>query len=219
MFLNKKVAAFTQGQVEHLNQTFALLTPVANASTAGVLPPSSDKAKTVHDAMITQKASGEEAEPRKAGPGQQALEPPLIQRLLKISVLLRQLQHIAYTEHQRTSRIRLKYDDSIIDTNNSIDTSLDSHTLASQYFADTEKEPMVLQMIAEPMLLTWDELLAMPAMRKQTGRGGKAACVKQRQLRTFCCANNIDKVDLAEDACNWRLLLKTMPCLNTPAVI
>ena len=56
-------------------------------------------------------------------------------------------------------------------------------------------------------------------MRKQAGRGGKAACIKQRQLRAFCFEKNIDAVDLATSAYNWRLLLKTMPCLNTPDVI
>ena len=86
-----------------------------------------------------------------------------------------------------------------------------------QYHAATE--PMVLEMIAEPLLLTWEQLLAMPAMRKQAGRGGKAACIKQRQLRAFCFEKNIQAVDLARSAYNWRLLLKTMPCLNTPDVI
>ena len=59
----------------------------------------------------------------------------------------------------------------------------------------------------------------MPAMRKQAGRGGKAACIKQRQLRAFCFEKNIDAVELARSAYNWRLLLKTMPCSNTPDVI
>jgi hypothetical protein len=74
-------------------------------------------------------------------------------------------------------------------------------------------------MIAEPLLFTWEQLLAMPAMRKQAGRGGKAACLEQRRLRAFCAAKNIDAVELASSAYNWRLLLKTMPCLNTPDVI
>ena len=78
---------------------------------------------------------------------------------------------------------------------------------------------MVLEMIAEPLLLTWARIIAMPAMRKQAGRGGKAACIKQRQLRAYCFEKHIDVVDLATSAYNWHLLLKTMPCLNTPEVI
>jgi len=78
---------------------------------------------------------------------------------------------------------------------------------------------MVLEMVAEPLLLTWEQLLAMSPMRKRAGRGGKAACIKQRQLRAFCFENGIEAVELATSAYNWRLLLKTMPCLNTPDVI
>ena len=93
-----------------------------------------------------------------------------------------------------------------------------------QYHAATEhmgveSKNMVLEMIAEPLLLTWEQLHAMPAMRKQAGRGGKAACIKQRQLRADCLENNIATVELSRSAYNWRLLLKTMPCLNTPDVI
>ena len=82
-----------------------------------------------------------------------------------------------------------------------------------------ESKNMVLEMIAEPLLLTWEQLHAMPVMRKQAGRGGKAACIKQRQLRAYCLEKNIAVVELASSAYNWRLLLKTMPCLNTPDVI
>ena len=74
-------------------------------------------------------------------------------------------------------------------------------------------------MIAEPLLLTWEQLLAMPAMRKQAGRGGKGACIQQRILRAHCLENHILYVDLATSGYNWRLLLKTMPCLHTPEVI
>jgi hypothetical protein len=75
---------------------------------------------------------------------------------------------------------------------------------------------VVFKMIAEPLLLTWEQLFAMPAMRKRAGRGGKAACLKQRELRAFCFENNIARVDLGRSAYNWRILLKTIPCLNTP---
>jgi len=146
--------------------------------------------------------------------GEKIFQPLQIQSQQKLRSLLRQLQHIAYNEHQRAILIRLKCDDCILDPERPV----------VQYHAATEhmgveSEPMVLEMIAEPLLLTWEQLHAMPAMRKQANRGGKAACIKQRQLRAFCFEKNIDAVELTRSAYNWRLLLKTMPCLNTPDVI
>jgi hypothetical protein len=93
-----------------------------------------------------------------------------------------------------------------------------------QYHAATEhmggeSEPKVLEMIAEPLLPTWEELVAMPAVRKQAGRGGKTACTEQRNLRASCLEKHTDVIELARSAYNWRLLLKTMLCLNTPEVI
>ena len=146
--------------------------------------------------------------------GEQIFGALRIQRQQKTRSLLRQLQHIAYTEHQRALLIRLKCDDCILDP----DRPVMQYHAATEHMG-VESEPMVLKMIAEPLLLTWEQLLAMPAMRKQAGRGGKVACIKQRELRAFCFENSIEEVDLARSAYNWRLLLKTMPCLNTPDVI
>ena len=147
--------------------------------------------------------------------GEQIFGPLRIQRTQSTSSLLRQLQHIAYTEHQSALLVRLTFDDCLLDSSRPV----------MQYHAATEhmgveSEPkVVFKMIAEPLLLTWEQLVAMPAMRKHAGRGGKAACRKQRELRVFCFENNIARVDLARSAYNWRLLLKTIPCLNTPDVI
>ena len=147
--------------------------------------------------------------------GEQILGPLRIQGTQKTYCLLRKLQHIAYTEKQSAFLIRLIFDDCILDPLKPV----------MQYYAATEhvgveSEPrVVFKMIAEPLLLTWEELLAMPAMRTRGGRGGKTACLKQRELRAFCFENNIDEVDLERSAYNWRLLFKTMPCLNTPDVI
>ena len=141
--------------------------------------------------------------------------PPIqIQRQQNLRSFVRQLQHLAYKEHQRTILIRLKCGDCIIDPEKSI---MQCH--AATEHMGVESKNMVLEMIAEPLLLTWEQLQAMPAMRKQAGRGGKAACMKQRQLRADCLENNTATVELSRSAYNWRLLLKTMPCLNTPDVI
>ena len=137
-----------------------------------------------------------------------------VQRQQKLRSLLRQLQHIAYNEHHRAILIRLKCGDCILDPEKPV---MQCH--AATEHMGVESEPIVLEMIAEPLLLTWEQLHAMPVMRKQAGRGGKAACIKQRQLRALCFEKNIDVVELAGSAYNWRLLLKTMPCLNTPDVI
>ena len=137
-----------------------------------------------------------------------------IQRQQNLRSFVRQLQHLAYKEHQRAILIRLKCGDCIIDPEKSV---MQCH--AATEHMGVESKNMVLEMIAEPLLLTWEQLHAMPAMRKQAGRGGKAACIKQRQLRAYCLEKNIAVVELASSAYNWRLLLKTMPCLNTPDVI
>jgi hypothetical protein len=147
--------------------------------------------------------------------GEQIFGPLRIQRTQKTSSLLRQLQHIAYTEHQSALRIRLTFDDWILDPSRPV---MQYHAATEHMGVESEPEVM-LKMIAEPLLLTWEQLLAMPAMRKRAGRGGKAACIKQRELRAFCFENSIDEVDLARSAYDWRLLLKTMPHLNTPDVI
>ena len=146
--------------------------------------------------------------------GEEIFQPLQIQRQQKLRSLLRQLQYIAYNEQQRAILIRLQCDDCILDPERSL---MQCHS-ATEHM-DVESEPIVLEMIAEPLLLTWEQLHAMPAMRKQANRGGKAACIKQRQLRAFCLEKNIDAVELTRSAYNWRLLLKTMPCLNTPDVI
>jgi hypothetical protein len=56
-------------------------------------------------------------------------------------------------------------------------------------------------------------------MRKRSGRGGKGAWLKQKELRDFCFRNHIRQVDLSVGAYDWRLLLKTMPSLRTKTVI
>ena len=147
--------------------------------------------------------------------GEQIFAPLRMLRRHNTSALLRQLQHIAYTEHQTACIIQLTFNGCIIQPSRPL----------WQYYAATEhvdvksQPKLVFKMIAQPLLLTWEQLRTMPAMRKRAGRGGKAACQKQRELRVFCLENNIDELDLATSAYNWRLLLKTMPCLNTPNVI
>ena len=146
--------------------------------------------------------------------GEQIQEPILMNPHTQMRSLLSYMQYLAYHKDDKASLIRLKCDDCIFDPHR----SLMQYYPATEHFG-AESEPMVMQMIAEPVLLTWEQLIATPTMRKQAGRGGKGACIQQRILRAHCLENHILYVDLATSGYNWRLLLKTMPCLNTPEVI
>ena len=147
--------------------------------------------------------------------GEQIFGPLRMQQNQKASVLVRKLQHYVYTYKQSSVLIRLTFNDCILDPSKPM---LQYH--AATEHRTIESEPTaVFKMIAEPPILTWEQLVAMPWMRKRAGRGGKAACRKQRELRALCLEKGIHKIDLARSDYNWPLLLKTMPCLNTPDVI
>ena len=136
--------------------------------------------------------------------------PLRIQRTEEVSWLVRQLQHLSFSDnpHGIGKQIQLVWNDRILDP-----------LMPLPHLDLAPSQELVLSMIAEPVLLSWDQLVAMPAMRKRAGRGGKGACVKQRQLRVFCFENNIRRVDLSNSDYDWRLLLKTIPSLRTKAVI
>ena len=106
--------------------------------------------------------------------GEQIFGPLRLQRTQKTSSLLMQLQHIAYTKHQSAPLIRLTFDDRILDPSRPV---MQYHAAIEHIGVESEPK-VVFKMIAEPLLLTWEQLLAMPAMRKRAGRGGKAACLK-----------------------------------------
>ena len=117
------------------------------------------------------------------------------------------LQHIVYNVHKTAILVRLTCDDFISDP----DRSVMQHHAATEHMGG-ESEPMVMEMIAEPLLLTWEEVVVMPAMRQQAGRGGKAACIEQRQLRAYCSEEHLDVIDLARSAYNWRFFLRQGLC-------
>ena len=147
--------------------------------------------------------------------GEQIFGPLRMQQNQKTSVLLRKLQHYVYTYKQSSVLIKLTFNDCILDPSKPV---LQYHA-ATEHSAIESEHKAVFKMIAEPPILTWEQLFAMPWMRKRAGRGGKAACSKQRELRALCLENGIDAIDLARSDYNWPLLLKTMPCLTTPDVI
>ena len=92
--------------------------------------------------------------------GEQIFGPLRIQRTQMTSSLLRQLQHIAYTEHQRALLIRLTFDDCILNPSEPV---MQYHA-ATEHMGVESKPEVLLKMIAEPLLLTLEQLLAMPAM-------------------------------------------------------
>ena len=147
--------------------------------------------------------------------GEQIFGPLRMHQTQETSVLLRKLQHYAYTYNQSSALIKLTFNDCILDPSKPV---LQYHAATEHNTIESEPKA-VFKMIAEPPILTWEQLIAMPWMRKRAGRGGKAACSKQRELRALCLENGIDAIDLARSDYNWPLLLKTMPCLNTPDVI
>ena len=156
--------------------------------------------------------------------GEQIFGPLRMQQNQKASVLVRKLQHYVYTYKQSSVLIRLTFNDCILDPSKPM---LQYHAATEHNTIESEPKA-VFKMIAEPPILTWEQLVAMPWMRKRAGRGGKAACRKQRELRALCLEKGIHKIDLARSDYfessayldyNWPLLLKTMPCLNTPDVI
>lgn len=147
--------------------------------------------------------------------GKQIFGPLRMQQDQKASVLLRKLQHYVYTYKQSSVLIRLTFNDCILDPSKPM---LQYHAATEHNTIESEPKA-VFKMIAEPPILTWEQLVAMPWMTKRAGRGGKAACRKQRELRALCLEKGIHKIDLARSDYNWPLLLKTMPCLNTPDVI
>ena len=48
-------------------------------------------------------------------------------------------------------------------------------------------------------------------MQPVQGMGGKAACVKQRQLRQVCLQNGHSEIDLTDTWPQWRAVLRALP--------
>lgn len=176
--------------------------------------------------------------------GDLSFGPLQVWRSQRVSGFVRQLYHISHSEHRNACRIVLTCRGRILALDRSVmqyyaatehmgaaageaSAAPPGEAAALQSRAETPGETsgpylppeLSFHMTAEPVLLTWEQLCAMPAMRKRAGRGGKGACIKQRQLREYVFKHGIDEVDLARSDYDWRLLLKTMPCLNKQDVI
>ena len=142
--------------------------------------------------------------------GDRIFGPLRIQRHENVNCLLRRLQHLSHLNPEMSGKqIQLLHNDRILDPSMPVLFSRLQHLLASCKATDWEHE-LEFTMIVKPVLLTWEQLVAMPAMRKRAGRGGKNACVQQRRLRVLCFENHMREVDLSNSDYDWRLLLKTM---------
>ncbi len=80
--------------------------------------------------------------------GEQILGPLRIQRTQLTRSLLRQLQHIHYTEHQSAVLIRLTFDDRILDPSRPV---MQYHA-ATEHMGGESEHKVVLKVIAEPLL-------------------------------------------------------------------
>ena len=89
----------------------------------------------------------------------------------------------------------------------------DNEAVVLQSIADDARENtrFELEMVMQPVLLSWTQLTTMPLMRKRTGRGAAGAHRLQRRLRYYCYEHNMREVDLSRSDYDWRLLLRNMP--------
>ena len=72
------------------------------------------------------------------------------------------------------------------------------------------------QAAALPVLLTWADLKQMPF---ENNKGGKAARIEQRRLRSFCFEQNIWEFGASCDTYDWRQLLKSLPEVQAQIMI
>jgi hypothetical protein len=154
--------------------------------------------------------------------GKHIFGPWRIQRREKVKCLLRRLHHLSYPGTEMSGKhFQLLHNDHILDPSMPVLQSTDPLPSASEstgildpstpVLQSTDEVPeLVLTMIYKPLLLTWEQLVAMPAMRNRAGRGGRNACVQQRLLRIHCFENDKREVDLSDADYDWRLLLKNM---------
>ena len=138
--------------------------------------------------------------------GEKALGPLQVQADRTVVCLHRQLQWLWCETNPTAALVRLMF----LNPENVLDPSLRMRHLLQPLGSGCNQKELVLQMITEPVLLSWEQLCAMSAMRKHSRRGGRGAWLKQRELRVYCFRNHIRQFDLSADAYDWRLLLKTI---------
>jgi hypothetical protein len=150
--------------------------------------------------------------------GDRIFGPLRIQRHEKVNCLLRRLHHLSHVDPEMSGKqIQLLHNDRILDPSMSVLQSTDPLPSIGEH-------ELVLTMIAKPLLLTWEQLVAMPCLPILCVENGlpkeeHRACTRQRRLRSLCFENNMREVDLSDAGYEWRLLLKTMPSAITKDVI
>jgi len=141
--------------------------------------------------------------------GNEVFEPLQVQADLTVHCLHRQLQWLWCKTHPEPALVRLMVE---MNPANLLDPSWRIRHLLQSDIAGRNQKKLVLSITTEPVRLSWEQLCAMPSMRKYQDRGGRGAWCKQQQLRSFCFRNHIRYFDLSErsDLYDWRLLLKTI---------
>ena len=138
----------------------------------------------------------------------------------EVRLLLRRLQFHTFKENQAAEgkQIHLMFNDRMLETSMPLVQSMvhDNTAVVLQSMANDAREHIrfELQMVTQPVLLSWKQLTAMPFMRKRAGRGGVGTHMLQKRLRLYCYEHNTREVDLSKSDYDWRLLLR-----NTPHVL
>ena len=137
----------------------------------------------------------------------------------EVRLCLRRLQYHTFKKNQDAEgkRIRLMFQERLLEPSMPLLSNVvdDNEGIVLQSMADELRQGMYirleLQMVAQPVLLSWTQLTAMPLMRKRAGRGERGAFIVQRRLRHYCYERNTREVDLSRSDYDWRLLLRNMP--------
>ena len=174
--------------------------------------------------------------------GDHMFGPILLQYTEKVSFLIRRLQYHAFTHCAAESckRFKLIFNGRHLDPSQSLQVvrvvndmleATDNDRDISQM--DTA-QMMVLDAIAEPILFTWDQLIAMPgrevgpdgenvrwtpSQRDSPLRIAMHAWGMQKQMRRLCIALKIEEIDVNGTNYDWRLLMKKMITPSTKQII
>ena len=135
----------------------------------------------------------------------------------EVRLLLRRLQYRTFKQNQDAEGTQIQ----LICNGHKLEPSMpllqavaqDNEAVVLQSIADDARENtrFELEMVMQPVLLSWTQLTTMPLMRKRTGRGAAGAHRLQRRLRYYCYEHNMREVDLSRSDYDWRLLLRNMP--------
>lgn len=152
--------------------------------------------------------------------GERMLGPLLIYPTEKVGNLMRRLQH------HHACNVRANDDPS--KRFKIIFRGCELHPLDDMEWAILDGRPfpmpdttqkIVLKAIAEPVLLSWHQFVAMPAIRDLQSAIDDAHIQLIRPLRRLCNETGGNAIDISNSAYDWRQLLKIIPTHSTRQLI